>query len=268
MTWPNALRRCLRNVRTSELSVLALLLMTGCAHSAPSTYRKHRIETCGTGAVVPAYSNHRSYPSWDPTRPPPTARVVRCFATLDQARNRGYPPGAPRGSLIVGGVFLVPTGTTTARQCYTAARKLKYPVPCPQIAPAVSSQLPNCNDSGGCVLGRSWFGFQEYGFDVPPWYRGVSGGPIGHFWLLASKLGPAEDREILCKPLIRKVKFAGNTAALAHCNSIGGDISGHVVLYWTHHGVLVGVTVHGFTAENAAIDLAVAQHIRWISPRK
>lgn len=258
-----------RTVRGAGSCALALLLVTGCEHAAhPAAARRQAIVSCPPAEVVPAYSDHRSYPRWDPTRPPPAARIVRCFASMSVASARGYPPGAPRGALLVDGVFLEPTGAAARRQCRAAARTLGYPVPCPGVVPETSSPAPSCSDGGGCVLGRRWFGFEEYGFFVPPWYRGVSGQPLGHFVLLASKVGRTENKEANCEPVIRVVTVEGAKAAIADCRSPGGMVSGHVTLRWVHQHVLVAVTVHGFTAANVALDLAVARHIEWVGARR
>ena len=94
------------------------------------------------------------------------ARIVRCFASVAQAAGDGFAVAAPPGTLIVGGVFLLPTGSLTVRQCRAAARAAGFAVPCPAVAPALSStplQLPNCDDDGGCSPGGSGFTFLEQG---------------------------------------------------------------------------------------------------------
>ncbi len=268
MNWRAAPIPGRRTVLRAGSCALALLLVTACEHALHPAARTHTILSCSTGDV-PAYSNHRSYPPWDLRPPPPAARIVRCFDSLTRATARGYPPAAARGTLIVDGVFLEPTGAVTRLQCRAAARKLGYAVPCPGVAPAtVSSQPPSCSDGGGCVLGRWWFGFEEYGFGVPPGYRGVSGQPVGHFWLLASKIGPTENREVLCGSVVRVITIEGARATITDCSSPGGTVSGHVILRWVHRGVLVAVTVHGFTATNMALDVAVAHHIVWVGAHR
>src|SRR5262249_59053131 len=64
---------------------------------------------------------------------------------------RGYPPAAKRATVIVHGVFLEPTGAAARRRCRAAARKLRYPVPCPGVAPASTSRAPSCSDAGGAT---------------------------------------------------------------------------------------------------------------------
>jgi len=103
---------------------------------------------------------------------------------------------------------------------------------------------------------------------VPPWYHGVSGQPLGHFVLLASKVGPRENKEANCEPVLRVVTIEGARAAIADCTYPGGTVSGHVALRWVHHHIMVAVTFHGFTAANVALDLAVARHIEWVGVRR
>src|SRR5215472_3682908 len=145
-----------------------LVMVTGCTsagHSRPVA----RVTACGPGQV-PGYSNLRSYPPGIPTLPPPGTHVVGCFPSGAQAAGHGFPVAAPAGTLIVGGVFLEPTGSLTMRQCRAVARAVGFAVPCPTVAPAMTAtppQPPNCDDDGGCSFGRIGFIFTEEGFAVP-----------------------------------------------------------------------------------------------------
>jgi hypothetical protein len=241
--------------------------VTGCDQAGHPAARTRAIRNCPTSEAVPGYGNHHSYPQWDPTSPP-AGRIVRCFASLTRATAMGYPAAAPRGTLIVDGVFLEPTGPVTRRQCRAAARKLGYAVPCPGIAPAASSPTPSCSDGGGCVWGRWWFAFEEYGFNAPPRYRGISGRPAGHFLVLASRLGPTENSEVLCGSVVGMTTIEGTRATITDCTSPGSTVSGHVILRWVHRAVLVAVTFHGFTATNLSLATAVARHIAWVGARR
>jgi hypothetical protein len=248
---------------------LALLLVAACEHASHRPAKRPVMAECGGADPVPAYGDHLSYPPGDPVQPPPSKPIVGCFASLGQAEARGFPAAAPRGTVIVDGVFLEPTGRVTLRQCRATARRLGFAVPCPAVAPATSPRAPSCSDGGGCLTG-SWFTFEEYGFYVPPGYRGVSGQAIGHFVLLAARTGPGTGL-IVCRhrlPVIREVTVEGARAQIVHCTAPGTYTSGHVILRWVHRGVLVGVSFHGFTATNIALDLAVAHHLVWISSRR
>ena len=107
--------------------VLALLLATGCEHAAHPPARKLATVSCPQSEMVPAYSNHRSYPQWDPTRPPAAARIVRCFASMSLASAGGYPPWAPRGALIVDGVLPRAHGGWRARPVSCSRPEARLP---------------------------------------------------------------------------------------------------------------------------------------------
>jgi hypothetical protein len=165
-------------------------------------------------------------------------------------------------------VFLEPTGSLTMRQCRAVARAVGFAVPCPAVAPALTStppQPPNCNDDGGCSIGRIGFIFTEEGFAVPPDYHGLFGGPDGHFVLLASREARVAD---YCpsQRLIRRVRIGADKAAITACPPGDFEISGHVFLAWVHRGVHVVVSFHGVNATNIDLDLAVARHLVWVSP--
>jgi hypothetical protein len=241
-------------------AIIAALYHHG--HPRPLT----RITACGHG-LVPGYGNHRSYPSGIPTLPPPAARIAGCFASLAQAEARGFALPVPRGTVIVHGVFLLPTGPLTRRQCQAAGRAAGYPVPCPAVAPALAStplRLPDCSDGGGCSLGRSGFTFTEDGFAAPPDYHSGLGGP--GFMLLASRMTRVTN-ECPPRPAIMRLEIGGDDAAVFPCPPYTGDLDGDVVLAWVHQGVHVVVGFHGVNPANIALDLAVARHLAWVGPR-
>lgn len=248
------------------LWVLALLVATGCTGRGSSASALHSVSSCAPGRV-PGYSNHRSYPPGIPTLPPPGLRIVRCFSAEAQASRHGFPPAVPRGTLIVDGVFLLPTGRLTVTQCRAAARTLGFAVPCPAVAPALQASPlaePNCQDDGGCVWGHDFI-FMEEGFAVPPGYRGVFGMPDGHFVLLAGRSAASIDFCPL-EPAIRTVVIAGEKAVLTTCPPGDAVISGHVFLRWVNRGIHALVSLHGVNATNIAVDIAIARHLVWISP--
>ena len=227
------------------------------------------VAACGHG-LVPGYANHRSYPPGIPTLPPSGARIVSCFASVAQAAGDGFAVAAPPGTLIVGGVFLLPTGSLTVRQCREAARAAGFEVPCPAVAPALSStplQLPNCDDDGGCSPGGSGFTFIEQGFAVPPDYPAL---PVtgGNFVLLAWRNAEMTNG-CHAQPAIRRVRIGGDDAAFIVCPSdsaeLSGELGGDVALGWVHHGVQVVVGFQGVNPTNIALDLAVARHLIWIT---
>jgi len=244
-------------------AALAAALITVVHHHGRSA---SPVTACGPG-LVPGYTNHRSYPPGIPTLPPFSARIVSCFASVAQAAGDGFAVAAPPGTLIVSGVFLLPTGSLTMRQCRAAARAAGFAVPCPTVAPALSStplQLPNCDDDGGCSPGGSGFTFIEQGFAIPPDYPAL---PVtgGNFVLLAWRNAQITDG---CppEPVIRRVRIGGDDAAFVACPTYSGELGGDVALGWVHQGVHVVVGFQGVNPTNIALDLAVARHLIWITP--
>ena len=243
--------------------VALLAVVTGCTpagHSRPVA----RVTACAP-LQVPGYSNHRSYPPGTPTLPPPGTHIVRCFTSRAQAAGHGFPVAAPAGTLIVRGVFLEPTGLLTMRQCRAVAQAAGFAVPCPTVAPTMTATPPNCDDGGGCSIGRNLFVFTEEGFAVPPDYHGVFGGPDGHFVLVAWRDNTLPSACPSERP-IRRVRIGGDNATIFACPPGDAEISGHVALAWVHRGVHVQVSFHGVNATNIDLDMAVARHLVWVSP--
>lgn len=237
------------------------------------------VTACGHG-LVPGYGNHRSYPPGIPTLPPPGARIVSCFASVAQAAGDGFAVATPPGTIIVRGVFLLPTGPLTVRQCRAAARAAGFAVPCPTVAPAMAStplQLPNCDHGGECSMGRSGFIFFEEDFATPPGYR-APGGAARNFVLLASRKAHMTN-ECPPHPAIRRARIGGDDAAFIACPPhtgppyggpanasppYAGVLGGDMVLGWVHQGVHVVVGFQGVNPTNIALDLAVARHLVWV----
>ena len=259
-----------RPVPARRAWVIAAVVAAALAAALITVVRDHGrsaspVTACGHG-LVPGYANHRSYPPGIPTLPPSGARIVSCFASVAQAAGDGFAVAAPPGTLIVGGVFLLPTGSLTVRQCRAAARAAGFAVPCPTVAPALSStplQLPNCDDDGGCSPGGFSFTFLEQGFAVPPDYPAL---PLtgGNFVLLAWRNAGITDG---CppRPVIQRVRIGGDDAAFVACPSYSGEFGGDVALGWVHQGVQVAVGFEGVNPTNIALDLAVARHLIWIA---
>ena len=263
-----------RPVPARRAWVIAAVAAAALAAALVTVVRDHGrsaspVTACGHG-LVPGYTNHRSYPPGIPTLPPFRARIVSCFASVAQAAGDGFAVAAPPGTLIVGGVFLLPTGSLTVRQCRAAARAAGFAVPCPTVAPALSStplQLPNCDDDGGCSPGGSGFTFLEQGFAVPPDYPAL---PLtgGNFVLLAWRNAEMTNG-CHAEPAIQRVRIGGDDAAFIACPSdsaeLSGELAGDVALGWVHQGVHVVVGFQGVNPTNIALDLAVARHLIWIA---
>jgi hypothetical protein len=264
--------------------VIAAILAAALAAALTTVIHYHGrpaspVTACEHG-LLPGYSNHRSYPPGIPTLPPPGTRIVSCFASAAQAVGDGFAVATPPGTLIVRGVFLLPTGSLTAWQCRAAARAAGFAVPCPAVAPAMAStplQLPNCDDGGECSMGRSGFIFFEQGFATPPDYHVLGG--ARNFVVLASRKANVTNE---CPPhsAIRSARIGGDDAAFIACPPYTGPpyggpaitsppyagvLGGDMVLRWVHQGVHVVVGFHGVNPTNIALDLAVARHMVWVA---
>src|SRR5260221_464979 len=113
------------------------------------------------------------------------------------------------------------------------------------------------------------FVFEVAGFAVPPSYRGINGARDGHFVLIAVRaaairLSSAEF--CLNEPTIGKLTIDGSRAVLVACPQGSYLTGGHVLLRWTHRGILVGVSFHGVNTTNIDLALAEARHLKWVSP--
>lgn len=269
-------------------AAVAVTVITTIGHSPPAARRT----ACAAGQV-PGYSNHRSYPPGIPTGPPPGTHLVRCFATPMLAAAQHFAVATPAGTLIVRGVFLVPTGPLTLRQCQAVARALGYAVPCPAVAPALWRSpllLPSCDDNpgGGCSMEeKAGFDFTEHGFAVPPRYHDGMGGSMGYgmggstgyFVLVASRNARVTD-ECPSRPPIRRLRIGGDPAAFYRCPLHASSAVSSVlvlspmvtapivVLTWAHHGINVEVSFLGGNTTNMHLDLAVARHLSWITPAR
>ena len=274
--WRRAAVAAVASVVVAALAVTALFAVVHYPGRSASPVR-----ACGHG-LVPGYSDHRSYPPGIPTLPSPGARIVRCFASVAQAAGAGFAVATPPGTLIVRGVFLLPTGSLTMRQCRAAARAAGFAVPCPTVAPAMATtplQLPNCNDGGECSMGRAGFVFFEGNFAIPPDYHAAIN--VGaNFVLLASRTAKVTTNECPPHPPIGRARISGNDAAFVACPPYAGWpkygpasrrppyaglLGGDVALRWVHQGVHVVVGFQGVNPTNIALDLAVARHLVWVA---
>ena len=115
-----------------------LVVVSGCTGPG-AAHAVSPAVVCRPGQV-PGYSNHRSYPPGIPTLPPLGAHIVGCFASTAQAVARGFPLPVPHGTLIVHGVFLLPTGAAMGAECRVSAQALGFATS--PSAPTMSRLLP------------------------------------------------------------------------------------------------------------------------------
>ena len=65
---------------------------------------------------------------------------------------------------------------------------------------------------------------------------------------------------------IGKQAIEGNRAVLVACPEGSYLTGGHVLLRWTHRGILVGVSFHGASTTNIELAIAEARHLKCVSP--
>jgi hypothetical protein len=257
--------------------VLALLVVTGCAGTGHASPAARAITSCGPDRV-PGYSNHRSYPPGIPTLPAPGTRIAGCFASPAQAAARGFSLAVPEGTVIVRRVFLLPTGAVMRSQCRSAARMLRFAVPCPGLLPSTSATPLSCPTGGrpapacgsrrrlqrsGCLSSTTGSSLRPATAGSAAWRRGT--------WC-CSPSGPRRSRPPATGRCLLEPACAADAvhrrvrASVAACPQGSYQTGGHVLLHWVHRGVLAGVSFHGVNATNIALDLVVARHMTWVGP--
>jgi hypothetical protein len=227
------------------------------------------IWTCPLLAPVPAFADHHSYPAGHPGAPPRGVRPAACFQSVVQAAAAGYPPAPPpAGTLEIGGIYLVPTGSRLQRRCQKAADTAGFAVPCPTLLPAMSpnavppapcDQQFLCEQDGGFVL-------EQEGFLVPPGYVAVAGQPQGRLVVAASRR--ADDPVVGCegrKRLLATVTLHGIAGQLVRCGGPGVHYDSTLVR-WRERDAVMAVSVLGHTRLQQRLALAVAEHTRVIPP--
>ncbi len=227
---------------------------------------------CPLGSPVLAMSNHHSYPPGHPAQPPQDATAVACYQTTEQASTAGYRPAPlPAGTLELGGVYLIPTGSQLPRQCQRAADRLGLVVPCPGLLPTGSpDSLPPrvCDRRYACRKGLP-FVLDWEGFAVPPGYVGVGKQPLGQLVIAATKGTPQFPLACIGERMVANVKVRGMPARLLRCPSNAPRYSLHgdgVLLRWSQWDLVVMVSLQGWTPLNERLVQALAAHLQLMLP--
>lgn len=207
----------------------------------------------------------RYYPPGYPLRPPGDVRPDRCFRSSSEVRLSGVRIAAtPKGDIDVGGVYLVPAATSVSSLCMAAAKVTTFPVPCPTMVPYPADSVGFCGGTGQMCWTRSGFLLLGY-FQGPPSYHGVDGTRQGHLWIEAATPDSIDSINCCGATLVsrRTGPFDRSARWLVFPNGSHGN-SGHVVLEWRLHGAVYAVSLHGHGAINYRLDLAIAEHLRFI----
>lgn len=222
--------------------------------------RVENVVSCPAGAPIQTRGRF-FYPPTFPLADEPTAE--RCFESIAQARAAGLswaPP--PAGGRLIGGIYLVPVDLRAS--CATAARSLRIEVACPGILPAHSAiqSYPEKASNG-------WRDFAiESIFPGPPGYVGaanmsVPGKPIGHMWV-ESYRGPSLEAQCYDGRVVGHLSFRGRPARWIACPEAMANDGGHIVLQWTQGGIRYDVSIHGHTALNRRLAIAIGESVTFV----
>jgi hypothetical protein len=238
--------------------------------AANAPYRLDGGYSCPLGRPVLAMTDGHSYPPGHPARPPQLARAVACYQSPQEAAAAGYRPAPlPAGVLVIGGVYLAPTGRAFGSRCKLAADRLGFAVPCPGLLPtsAPGTAPPElCGQRFPCHRGQGFL-FRREGFTVPPGYLGVDKQPQGSLEITAAPIRqPTGGVNLACQTerRIATVRVQGSRAVLVGCP--GWSSSGQVTLRWSHAGTRISVSLQGASVLNQHLARALATHLRLVRP--
>ena len=173
--------------------------------------------------------------------------------------------------LTRGPVVVEPVPSWMSGYCATGARKLKFSVPCPSLAPRRGLWVP-CRGTdehlggSGCFVEPTFL--VEKVFRAGKGYTGLAPGrtPAGHMTVWAARYEP---RGLGCSAFGQvegSTEVQGVMGTWFTC-PIGSSIdSDHVVLQWSKSGVTYGVGFHGVTPLNRRLAMTVAEGLRFVEP--
>jgi len=177
---------------------------------------------------------------------------------MSAAARTGYALApTPRSDLLVDGIYLVPADASLRHACIRAAHVAGFPVPCPSLMPYPPTSVGGCGGVTRCY--RSGEFVLEGNFVGPPEYVGNDAGS-GHLWFLAAT--PAKRADVECfsgKREAATVTVRGHPGHWLVCPPGSELNSGHVILEWPEHGVVYAISLHGDSAPNRRLDLALAR---------
>jgi len=189
---------------------------------------------------------------------------LSCHGSAETASPPTSPTSGQNASLTIGGVQLVPVGSTIQRYCEIGAARNTFSIPCPTVAPA-PQEWELCRGTDGLLGGAGCF--RRPGWDLeeifhgPPGYQGVCCGIVGHLDVWASTVAsPSAGCEGVAP--VGTVSIDGVTGSWFLCPSgQEAEDSGHVLLKWTKDGITYGVGMHGHTSVNRRLVFEIAMHL-------
>jgi hypothetical protein len=194
-----------------------------------------------------------AFPPGHPDAPVISPVPDRCFWSIADAADAGYPTAVPpAGTRVIGDLYLVPTDAVMG-PCLRASRTVAIPVACATILPSGGSLILDVQTGAALFEGS---------FPLPPGHDPRSG---AHLWLISARPAVAADVEG-CSDVLRRAPAAvrGRRAFLLECGEGSELHGGHVVLVWTERGSSHAVSLHGVTALNRRVVRAIAESVRLI----
>jgi hypothetical protein len=241
--------------------------------STQAPYRLGGAFTCPPSWPVLAMANHLSYPAGHPTKPPPSAAAVACYHTEDQAARAGYPVAPPPpGVLEVDGIYLTPTSHPFQARCQQVADRLHLVVACPGLLPTAPPGAPPpqlCGPPPTCQRGQPVVLSQEH-FTVPFGYVGIAD-DAGRLLIVAAPAHSVTGQSglrCLDESRLATLTVQGTWAALGACSDDPHSswFGRSVLLHWSERDTLVVVSVSGHSDINRRLVVALANHLRFVSP--
>jgi hypothetical protein len=181
----------------------------------------------------------------------------------------GYDPTPPPArALELGGVSLVPASSWLRRQCRPAADRLGFAVPCPTLLPAPSPNAapPILCDPRFLCGPEVGFLFEEDGFMAPRGYVGLDGRPRGRLAVAAARQVTAFPVACLGGRTVARIQVHGMRGGLFECPSEAGAHFGSVLLRWRERGVVMAVSLHGYSELNRRLVMVLAAHMKPVLP--
>jgi hypothetical protein len=202
------------------------------------------------------------YPPNYPFLPHQNLRPDRCFNSAAGAVAAGHhlaPP--PAGASLVAGEYLVKAPAGLGATCRHAAAQLGVSVACPGIVPfGLFPLLPDpCAPCHGVFILDAPF------VPTPPGYVALPNG-WGHLviWTIpdGARFSPCLNPQRVGSTLV-----SSHQAYLYQCEAGSeGEDAGHTDLQWRVGSSLFGISLHGYSAVNRAVDIAIARDVHIVHP--
>lgn len=208
--------------------------------------------------------NDLAFPPGHPEYPRSNARPDRCFGSIAEADEAGYPIASPpRGTTLVAGMYLS-ENREAASVCTDALKRVDFPLLCPTLLPVgIALQGEPLIRSGMLVF--------QSGFPGPFGYRGVPGGQRGHF-VFATAPATKFDAPFRKQPHLtcfraKKLtveRITSRRVQLLACPQGSALHSEHLLLKWVGERVGYVISLHTDTSTNRRLLTAIARTVEII----